>query len=73
MADPHSTPEIIARLVRAERARQSLDQRTLALIANVGVRSVHRIEHAEETVRFDVLLRVLDALGLRIDIRERAE
>ena len=45
------TVQEIARLVRAERRRQGMDQQTLALVANVAVRSVHRIEHAQETVR----------------------
>jgi y4mF family transcriptional regulator len=61
----------IARRVRDERKSQGLDQERLALVANVGVRSIHRIEHAEETVRLDVLLRVLAALGLELEVRSR--
>jgi HTH-type transcriptional regulator/antitoxin HipB len=57
--------------VLAERKRQGLDQQTLAMVANVGVRSIHRIEHGEPTVRFDVLLRVLAALGLDLEVRSR--
>ena len=63
----------IARRVREERKRQGLDQEQLALVANVGVRTVHRIEHAEETVRLDVLLRVLVALGLELRVGRRGE
>ncbi len=59
--------------MRAERLRQGLNQERLALVANVAVRSVHRIEHAEETVRFDTLLRVLNALGLELTIHRRGE
>ncbi|HEX3692249.1 MAG TPA: helix-turn-helix domain-containing protein [Solirubrobacteraceae bacterium] len=65
------TADIAAR-VRDERRRQGMDQATLALVANVAVRSVHRIEKGEQTVRLDTLLRVLSALGLRIEIRSRA-
>ena len=68
-----SPTEEIARSVRDERKRQGLDQATLALIANVGVRSIHRIEHAEETVRLDVVLRVLSALGLELRVARRGE
>lgn len=57
--------------VRAERRRQGLDQRTLAMVANVAVRSVHRVEHGEETVRMDVVLRILQALGLEVDVHSR--
>jgi hypothetical protein len=46
-----------------------MDQRTLALVADVAVRSVSRIESAHATVRLDVLLRVLAALGLDLDVR----
>jgi transcriptional regulator with XRE-family HTH domain len=67
------TVQEIAQTVRAERLRQGLNQERLALVANVAVRSVHRIEHAEETVRFDTLLRVLNALGLELIIRGRGE
>lgn len=63
----------IAQAVREERHRQGLDQRTLALVANVGVRSVHRIENAEATVRLDILMRVLGALGLELDVRPRGD
>lgn len=63
--------EEIARLVREERHRQGMDQQTLALVANVAVRSVHRIEHAEPTIRLDTLLKVLGALGLELNVRRR--
>ena len=62
----------IAAAVRASRNEQDMDQRTLALVANVAVRSVSRIENAHPTVRVDVLLRVLTALGLRLDVRSSA-
>jgi len=61
----------IAEAIRTERARQGLDQATLALIADVAVRSVSRIENAHATVRMDVVLRVLSALGLELDVRSR--
>jgi HTH-type transcriptional regulator / antitoxin HipB len=64
--------DTIADRVREERKRQGLDQRQLALVANVGVRSIHRIEQAEETIRMDVLLRVLAALGLELHVQKRA-
>jgi transcriptional regulator with XRE-family HTH domain len=68
-----ATVQEIAELVRAERRRQGMDQATLAFVANVAVRSVHRIEHAHETVRLDTLLRVLGALGLELTVRRRGE
>jgi transcriptional regulator with XRE-family HTH domain len=58
----------VAQRVREERRRQGMDQRTLALVANVAVRSVHRVEHGEPTVRLDILTRILAALGLRLEV-----
>jgi transcriptional regulator with XRE-family HTH domain len=73
MTSPPSTSQQIGRRVREERHRQGMDQRTLALVANVAVRSVHRVEHGEPTVRLDVLTRILTALGLRLDVHGRDE
>jgi HTH-type transcriptional regulator / antitoxin HipB len=67
------TAQRLGTTVREERRRQRLDQRTLALVANVGVRTVHRIENGEPTVRFDVVVKVLSALGLELDTRRRSE
>jgi y4mF family transcriptional regulator len=68
-----STSKLIGQRVRDERRRQGMDQRTLAMVANVGVRSIHRVEHGEPTVRLDVLTRILAALGLRLDVHGRGE
>ncbi len=71
MSKANPTSERIGEAVRAERKRQGLDQRTLALVSNVGERSIYRIENGEQTVRLDVLLRVLAALGLQLDVVAR--
>ena len=57
--------------MRNARRDQRMDQATLALVANVAVRSVHRVEKGEPTVRLDVLTRILSALGLELDVRRR--
>jgi transcriptional regulator with XRE-family HTH domain len=48
-----------------------MDQQKLALVANVAVRSIHRVENGEPTVRLDVLTRILEALGLELEVRRR--
>jgi y4mF family transcriptional regulator len=73
MTTSDTTSQQIGQRVREERGRQGMDQRTLATVANVGVRSVHRVEHGEPTVRLDVLTRILAALGLRLDVHGRGE
>jgi len=73
MSGDESTSRRIGRQVRDERRRQGMDQRTLAMVANVAVRSVHRVEHGEPTVRLDVVMRVLAALGLRLEVHGGGE
>jgi len=66
------TSKRLGRRVREARRRQGMDQATLALVANVAVRSIHRVENGEPTVRLDVLTRILAALGLELDVRRRS-
>ncbi len=72
MALDESTSQRIGRSVREARRRQGMDQAKLALVANVAVRSIHRVENGEPTVRLDVLTRVLSALGLELEVRRRS-
>lgn len=71
MMQVESTSRRIGAQVRRERRRQGMDQQMLAMVANVAVRSVHRVENGEPTVRLDVLTRILAALGLDLDVRPR--
>lgn len=43
----------------------------LAKAANVSVRTLSQIEAGKPTLRLDVLLRTLAALGMEIDLRAR--
>lgn len=70
----HSASPVSALLaveVRRTRGEQQLRQDELALAAGVSVRTVHEIEAGKPTLRLDVIERVLDALGLAIDVRPR--
>lgn len=53
------------------RHEQNLRQDELALAAGVSVRSVHQIEAGKPTMRLDILERVLNALGLTLDVKSR--
>lgn len=61
----------IATEVRRARRKQELRQDELALAAGVSVRSIHQIEAGKPTMRLDVLERVLNALGLTIEVMPR--
>lgn len=63
----HDTfPRDLGVAVRGERRAQGLAQEELAMAAGVSVRTLYRIEHGHPLTRLDVLLRVLDALGMRL-------
>lgn len=57
--------------VRDERRRLGLDQRTLAREANVAVRSVYRVEYGAMTVRLEVVVKILAALGMDLEVIQR--
>jgi y4mF family transcriptional regulator len=61
----------IAAEVRRARSEQQLRQDELALAAGVSVRAIHQIEAGKPTTRLDVLERVLDALGLSVELTPR--
>jgi DNA-binding XRE family transcriptional regulator len=57
--------------VRAARRRLHRDQDEIAFFANVSPRTVFAIEKGKPTVRFDMLARVLAAVGLRLTLESR--
>jgi y4mF family transcriptional regulator len=67
-----STALEIARRVREARTALGLRQDELALAAGVSTRLVHQIESGKPTSRLDTLVRVLEALGLTLEVAERA-
>lgn len=73
MSDPASTALRIGQQVREERRQRGMDQQTLAMVANVAVRSVHRVENGQPTVRMDVLNRILSALGMELQAHRRGQ
>ncbi len=58
----------IAKIVRTRRKELGIDQETVAGLAGVSRKSVSEIERGKPTVRFDVLVRVLDVLGLKLEV-----
>jgi DNA-binding XRE family transcriptional regulator len=61
----------LGRQVREARRRLSRDQDEIAFFANVSPRTVFAIEKGKPTVRFDMLARVLAAVGLRLSVEQR--
>ena len=57
--------------VRQARRKQGMNQEELAFAANVSPRTVFAIEQGKPTVRFDMLSRVLRAVGLQLSAEPR--
>lgn len=56
----------IASLVRERRKANRLSQKELAELANVGLRFLSELERGKETLRMDVVNRVLAVFGKRL-------
>jgi y4mF family transcriptional regulator len=57
--------------VRKARRRQEMSQEELAFAADVSPRTVFAIEQGKPTVRFDMLSRVMAAVGLQLSAEPR--
>jgi len=57
--------------VRDARRHQGMSQEELAFAADVSPRTVFAIEQGKPTVRFDMLARVLAAVGLQLSAEAR--
>jgi HTH-type transcriptional regulator / antitoxin HipB len=69
--DQIDTARAIGRRVREAREEAGLRQDELAFAAGVSTRLVHEIESGKPTMRLDGLLKVLQALGLTIEVVKR--
>ena len=62
------TPNQLGTIIRHERKRQGLTQPNLALISGSGVRFIVDVEHGKETCQIGKILKLLNSLGLDIDV-----
>ncbi len=58
----------LGRQIRAGRRRVDLKQDELAALAGVGTRFLSELENGKATIEFGRVLRVLSALGLRLQV-----
>jgi HTH-type transcriptional regulator / antitoxin HipB len=59
----------IARVVRHHRKVAKLSQAELGRLAGVGKTAVFNLEHKKETIRFDVIRKILEALNIAVVLR----
>jgi HTH-type transcriptional regulator/antitoxin HipB len=67
------TAEELAEVVHARRLALGLTQEQLAGVTGVHRTFVAQFERGKRSVRFDLALRLVQALGLDIDLRTRDE
>lgn len=70
---PEQSAAQLGESVRAARRKLGLDQTEVALIANVSARTVHAVERGKPTMRLDVLLRILEAVGMKLSTEPGAK
>lgn len=58
----------LAEIIRKRRADLGITQPDLAEITGIGLRTLKRIEKGEGNITLEVLTKVLNVLGLKIDI-----
>ena len=61
----------IAEKIRELRRRHGLSQGEFAAIAGVSLPTVSRLERDKETIRLDVLVKMLNALGYDLEIKAK--
>ena len=64
------TAQDIAILIKTERKKQNLTQTELAGLCNVGLRFIVDVEAGKETCQIGKVLKVLDVLGINLEIQE---
>lgn len=59
----------MGKLIRYHRKKSGLTQKEVGILCGVGKTAVFDIEKGKLSVRFDTLLKLLDALNIQIDFQ----
>jgi len=60
--------ELIGKAIKARRTQQGLDTKTAAMLCDVSVVTLSKIENSAKGVRMDSILKVMTALGIKMSI-----
>lgn len=60
--------ELVGKAIKARRTQQRLDTKTAAMLCDVSVVTLSKIENAAKGVRMDSILKVMTALGIKMSI-----
>ncbi|WP_418895414.1 type II toxin-antitoxin system Y4mF family antitoxin [Limibacterium fermenti] len=64
--------EEFGNIIKERRKALSITQRELAALAGVGINTLTKIERGEANPSLKVVMRILDTLGLEMDIKIRS-
>ncbi len=56
-------------MIRSVRKKSGLTQKKLALLAEIGKTAVFDVEKGKLTVRFDTLLKILNVLNIKLELK----
>jgi transcriptional regulator with XRE-family HTH domain len=70
--DPQTGGRQLGELVASARRERDLTQEDLALAAGISTRTLHNLETGASAIRIDTLLRVLQVLGLGLNVTPRS-
>lgn len=59
---------LIGKSIKARRTQQKLDLKTAAMLCDVTVVTLSKIEHGSQGIRMDSVLKVMSALGIHMKI-----
>ena len=60
--------ELIAKTIKAKRTQLGLDTKTAAMLCGVSLVTLNKVENASNGVRFDSVLKIVKALGIKLKI-----
>jgi len=60
--------ELVGKAIKARRTQQRLDTKTAAMLCDVSIVTLSKIENAAKGVRMDSILKVMTALGIKMSI-----
>jgi HTH-type transcriptional regulator / antitoxin HipB len=70
---PYSTPRDFGQRIRERRKRLALSQSALADVVGVNRRVIGELERGKPSVQLDIAMRVAEAVGLDLELRERGQ
>ena len=60
--------ELVGQTIKARRTQQGLDMKTAAMLCDVSIVTLSKVENAAKGVRMDSILKVMTALGIKMSI-----